>query len=133
MSSRPGTNGVEVPLFVDEELILHGIQEIVGRKWHPILVYRLLEEGPMGFSSLKRNVDSISSKMLSESLTELENAGVVVREQVSESPVRVRYALTERGLSLEPVIAEMVRWGSEHATDGRERPGDGEGHRGTGR
>jgi len=50
-----------MPLFADGEAVLHGIQEILGRKWQPILVYQLLEDGPMRFSALKRDVDDISS------------------------------------------------------------------------
>jgi len=104
----------ETPLFADTEAVLHGIQEIFGRKWQPILLYRLLDEGPMGFNALKRSVDGISAKMLSEALTELTAADLVERNQVSNSPVRVEYALTERGRALEPIIAAMVQWGCEY-------------------
>ena len=103
-----------VPLFADGEAVLHGMQEILGRKWQPILLYRLLEDGPMGFSALERAVDGISSKMLSESLAELEAANLVERNQISDSPVRVRYTLTERGQALEPIIAAMIQWGCEY-------------------
>lgn len=108
---------MELPLFVDGQDALHEMQDIVGRKWHPILVYRLLENGPMGFSRLKDQVNSISSKMLSETLSDLEEGGIVHREQVSDQPVRVEYTLTDRGQSLEPLITEMVLWGHEYAGD----------------
>lgn len=112
---------IETPVFADGEALLHGMQEIVGRKWHPVILYRLLEDGPTGFSDLKRRVDGISSKMLSESLTTLEAAAVVDRTQVNDRPVRVEYTLTDRGQRLEPVIAEMIHWGSTYQ---RERTGD---------
>jgi DNA-binding HxlR family transcriptional regulator len=87
---------------------------LIGKKWHPVIVHRLLESGPSGFNELKADVDGISSKVLSESLDDLQKHGLVEREIRSEQPFRVAYSLTERGASLEPVIAEMAAWGSEH-------------------
>jgi len=110
-----GNGALQVPLFTDTETVLHGMQDIVGRKWHPILVYYLLTDGPLGFSALKNRVDGISSKMLSESLSDLEDADLVTRDLLNDQPVRVEYTLTDRGEALEPLITEMVRWGSEHS------------------
>jgi DNA-binding HxlR family transcriptional regulator len=106
--------GPSGPLFTGVEETLLSMQEIIGRKWQPIIVYHLLEDGPMGFSALKDRVDDISSKMLSESLDDLEAAGLVDRRLLSDKPVRVEYELTEDGRSLEPLITEMVNWGAEH-------------------
>lgn len=106
--------GAKKNLFVDAEAALHGMQEIVGRKWHPVVLHYLLTDGPLSFSTLKSRVDGISSKMLSTSLSNLEERGLVARDVLSEQPVRVEYTLTERGESLEPLITEMVHWGSEH-------------------
>jgi DNA-binding HxlR family transcriptional regulator len=109
-----GESTVQTPLFADPETALHDMQEIVGRKWHPVLLYYLLTDGPMGFSALKRRIDGISSKMLSESLSVLEENGVVARELLDDQPVRVEYTLTERGEALDGVITQMVHWGTEH-------------------
>jgi len=87
---------------------------ILGRKWHPVIVHRLLQEGPLGFNALKESVDGVSSKVLSDSLEDLEEQGLLVREIVSEKPFRVEYSLTERGRSLEPVIGAMREWGEDH-------------------
>ncbi|WP_423999059.1 winged helix-turn-helix transcriptional regulator [Haloarcula salina] len=87
---------------------------LIGKKWHPVIVHRLLEHGPSGFNELKENVDGISSKVLSDSLEDLQEKGLVDREVISEQPFRVNYSLTERGASLEPVITEMAKWGQEH-------------------
>ncbi|WP_435196201.1 winged helix-turn-helix transcriptional regulator [Natronomonas sp. EA1] len=86
---------------------------ILGKKWHPVIIHRLLQ-GPHGFNELKRAVDGISSKVLSDSLENLEEKGLVERSVVSEKPFRVEYTLTERGTSLETVISEMRVWGEEH-------------------
>ena len=87
---------------------------LIGKKWHPVIVHRLLEGGPLGFNDLKRDVDGISSKVLSDSLEDLEDNDIVDREIVSEKPVRVEYSLTEFGRSLEPVILTMRDWGQEY-------------------
>lgn len=87
---------------------------LIGKKWHPVIVHRLLENGPLGFNDLKRDVDGISSKVLSDSLEDLEDHDIVAREIVSEKPVRVEYSLTEFGQSLEPVITAMRDWGEEY-------------------
>ena len=116
-TERPGIDRRTASVFTDVDKTRVSMQEIVGRKWHPPIVYHLLADGPLGFSSLKGRVDGVSSKMLSESLDALEAAGVVERSIVSDSPVRVEYALTERGESLEPLIGEMVSWGAAHESD----------------
>jgi DNA-binding HxlR family transcriptional regulator len=87
---------------------------VLGRKWHPVIVHRLIAEGPLGFNALKDSVDGISSKVLSDSLEDLEEHGLVDRAIVSEKPFRVEYSLTERGRSLESVIEEMREWGEHH-------------------
>ncbi|MFB6195211.1 MAG: winged helix-turn-helix transcriptional regulator [Haloplanus sp.] len=87
---------------------------LIGKKWHPVIVDRLLEHGPLGFNALKAEIDTISSTVLSDSLGELEDYGLVERTIVSERPFRVEYSLTERGASLEPVIEAMDAWGEEY-------------------
>jgi len=101
-------------LFTNPSEVFDDVQEVLGRKWHLRIVYQLLENGPLGFSGLKSELVGVSSKMLSESLTTLEDHGVVDREIVSEQPVRVEYSLTERGRALEPVVSSVVTWGTEY-------------------
>jgi len=87
---------------------------LIGKKWHPVIVHRLLDEGPSGFNELKTDVDGISSKVLSDSLEDLQEKGLVEREVISEQPFRVQYSLTEHGRSLSPVIEAMAEWGQQH-------------------
>lgn len=87
---------------------------LIGKKWHPVIVHRLLSNGPLGFNALKEEVDGISSKVLSDSLEDLEEKQIINREIVNEKPVRVEYSLTDLGQSLEPIIIEMRDWGLEH-------------------
>ncbi len=95
---------------------------LIGKKWHPVIIHRLLENGPLGFNDLKTAVDGISSKVLSDSLDDLEENQLVDREIVSDKPFRVKYSLTEYGESLEPVIFAMRDWGLEYLTEPSEEP-----------
>ena len=98
---------------------------LIGKKWHPVIIHRLLEHGPSGFNDLKTAVDGVSSKVLSDSLEDLEENDLVNREIVSEKPFRVEYSLTDHGQSLEPVIYSMRDWGMQHLTEpGRENHSD---------
>lgn len=93
---------------------------LIGKKWHPVIIHRLLTEGPQGFNELQDAVDGISSKVLSDSLDDLEEKALVDRTVVNEKPVRVRYSLTDRGKSLEPVIMAMRDWGQQHLRPAKE-------------
>ncbi len=66
---------------------------LIGKKWHPVIIHRLIKCGPLGFNALREEVDGISSKVLSDSLEDLEEKQLVDREIVSEKPVRVEYPL----------------------------------------
>ncbi len=87
---------------------------LIGKKWHPVIIHRLLKNGPLGFNALKEEVDGISSKVLSDSLEDLEEKTLIDREIISEKPFRVEYSLTPRGESLETVILEMRDWGQTY-------------------
>jgi DNA-binding HxlR family transcriptional regulator len=93
---------------------LTAASSVLCRKWHPVIIHRLFEHGSIGFNELKREIDGISGKVLSDSLDHLEEVDIVIREQVSEKPLRVDYSLTEFGQSLEPVIEAMQDWGKDH-------------------
>jgi DNA-binding HxlR family transcriptional regulator len=90
---------------------------LIGKKWHPVIVHRLLENGPSGFNELKEDVDGISSKVLSDSLEDLEKKDLVDRDIVNKRPFRVEYSLTEHGQALKPVILSMAQFGKEYLTE----------------
>ncbi|MFB6180402.1 MAG: winged helix-turn-helix transcriptional regulator [Candidatus Nanohalobium sp.] len=87
---------------------------VISKKWHPVIIHRLLSFGEIGFNDLKEEVSGISSKVLSESLDDLEEKGLVEREVVNQKPVRVKYSLTREGEDMKPVIQEMAAWGREN-------------------
>ncbi|MFB6126722.1 MAG: winged helix-turn-helix transcriptional regulator [Halolamina sp.] len=90
---------------------------VLGRKWHPGIVYHLLKAELLRFSELEGRMHSVSGKVLSESLADLEEKGLVERSVSDDRPVQVAYRLTEHGEGLRPVIEEMVRWGEEYLHD----------------
>lgn len=87
---------------------------LIEKKWRPVILHRLIECGTLGFNALREEVDGISSKVLSDSLEDLEEKQFINREIISEKPVRVEYSLTDLGASLKPVIYAMRDWGMEH-------------------
>lgn len=90
---------------------------IVGKKWHPAVVYSLVADGPAGFSELERRLD-ISSKVLNETLADLAESGVVERRELQERPLRVEYAPTEAGSALSEVLLDLGRWSERYHADG---------------
>lgn len=87
--------------------------EICGSKWRPLILRDLLVR-PMRFNELQRSVGSVSSKVLTENLRELERAGIVSRRVYPEVPPHVEYCLTEMGQTLRPVIDAMRAWGERY-------------------
>lgn len=88
--------------------------DLLGRKWHPVIVHRLLEAGPLGFNALQDAVGDIASNVLSDNLDRLQTHNIVDRDIVSDQPFRVEYALTDRGRDLHPIIDAMNDWGETH-------------------
>lgn len=90
---------------------------VLGRKWHPAIVYHLLDEDSLRFHELEKRMHTVSGKVLSESLEDLEEKGLVERSVNDGRPVEVEYRLTEQGEGLQPVIREMVNWGETFLRD----------------
>lgn len=92
---------------------VHESIKIVGRKWHLIILWELSKK-PRGFNELKGSTNGISAKMLSQSLSELEEHELVVRDILSERPLRVAYRLTQKAQELSEVFAVLYGWGTRH-------------------
>lgn len=86
--------------------------EILGKRWTG-LVLQVLLQGPLRFNDLMERLEVVSDRMLSERLKELEAAGIVHRQVVPDQPVRVEYALTDKGRGLEAVVAAIGQWAEE--------------------
>ncbi len=88
--------------------------QLIGGKWKPLILYRLGQEGTRRFSELKRSMPSITQKMLTQQLRELESDGIVHRDVYAEVPPKVEYSLTEMGRSVLPLLTQLCRWGEEY-------------------
>lgn len=86
---------------------------LIGSKWKLLIIRNLLAH-PWRFNELKKDLDGISQKVLTDSLRSLENDGLITRAVYPEVPPRVEYALSELGLSMKPIIASMEAWGTEY-------------------
>ena len=94
----------------------HKAVELIGRRWSGAIVRELLG-GTTRFTDLHDAIPDISDRMLSERLRELETEGIVIRIVVPETPVRVEYALTEKGRALEQALASLGKWAERWVTE----------------
>jgi DNA-binding HxlR family transcriptional regulator len=91
----------------------------IGGKWKLIIVY-WLAESPKHFAALRREMSSISQKVLTQQLRELESDGLVQRRPTGAIPAPVEYSLTDYGRSILPLLEDVRLWGRshiEHMTD----------------
>jgi DNA-binding HxlR family transcriptional regulator len=87
----------------------HKAIELVGGRWTGAIL-RMLMDGPHRFAELREAVPSISDRMLSERLHVLEQEGVVTRAVLPDPPIRVEYALTQKGQELHMSLDAVARW-----------------------
>jgi DNA-binding HxlR family transcriptional regulator len=85
----------------------------LGKRWNGVIL-GTLTLGPSGFSELKRAVVGISDSVLSERLTELCGAGLVLRSVNEGPPIAVDYRLTQAGQALVPALHELTTWAAEN-------------------
>jgi DNA-binding HxlR family transcriptional regulator len=85
----------------------------IGDRW-TVLVVGTLDDGPRRFSEIRRRVDGISQKMLTQTLRGLERDGLVARTVYAEVPPRVEYELTAAGETLRAPLKALERWSIEH-------------------
>ena len=83
---------------------------LIGSKWKLLIIRNLLQR-PWRFNELKKNLEGISQKVLTDSLRSMEADGIVTRTVYPEVPPRVEYALSELGESMRPVMDAMEKWG----------------------
>jgi DNA-binding HxlR family transcriptional regulator len=86
---------------------------LIGSKWK-VLILRDLIDGKKRFGELKRSVGSVSQKVLTAQLREMEADGLVIRTAYAEVPPRVEYELSELGMTLKPILDSLWTWGEEY-------------------
>ncbi len=94
----------------------HYAVELIGRRWTGAILRALLA-GATRYSDITHAVPGLSDRLLSERLRELEAEGIVTRTVFPEMPVRIEYQLTEKGKSLETVLASVSTWAETWVDD----------------
>lgn len=94
--------------------------QLIGSKWK-LLILRNLLQRPWRFNELRKDLEGISQKVLTDSLRSMEDDGIITRTVYPEVPPRVEYALSELGESMRPIIKAMEQWGITYK-EGRQSP-----------
>ena len=87
--------------------------QFLGKRWSGMVLGTLMS-APASFSDIRRALGGISDSVLSERLTELAQAGLLLREVEAGPPVAVRYRLTPAGEALLPALQELMTWSRTH-------------------
>ena len=85
--------------------------DVVGDRWTLLVIRELLIQGPCRYTDLKNGLPGVASNLLSERLRDLEQAGLVRREQAAPPVATTLFHLTAAGAELEPVLAALGGWG----------------------
>ena len=86
---------------------------LIGDKWK-VLILRDLMDGTKRFGELKKSIGTVSQKVLTAQLRDMEEKGLLTRKVYAEVPPRVEYPLTETGYSLKPILDAMWAWGADY-------------------
>ena len=88
---------------------------LIGDKWKVLILWNLMN-GTMRFGELKKSIGTVSQKVLTTQLRDMEEKGLLTRKVYAEVPPRVEYTLTETGYSLKPILDAMSAWGADYQT-----------------
>lgn len=83
--------------------------KLLGKRWNGLIIRAILS-GQRRFSDIEETIPNMSSRMLTERLKELDKEGIISRKVYPETPVRIEYELTEKGLELKNVMDEIQKW-----------------------
>ena len=86
---------------------------LIGSKWK-LLIMRNLLSRPWRFNELRKDLEGVSQKVLTDSLRSMEEDGIIIRTVFPEVPPRVEYSLSELGESMRPIMDAMYDWGTEY-------------------
>ena len=92
------------------------VLEVVANKWTHMVVCTL-RDGPKRFGEIRRRLEGVTQKMLTQTLRTLERDGLVTRTQYPTIPPRVDYELTELGQDVVVLLDAVIRWSEDHALD----------------
>lgn len=84
----------------------------LGKRWNGLIIQSLMS-GPKRFKDISHLIPSMSDKMLSERMKDLEIEGILVRHVYPETPVRIEYELTDKGCALRPAMEQIQAWAEQ--------------------
>ena len=87
--------------------------QLIGSKWK-LLIMRNLMSRPWRFNELRKDLEGVSQKVLTDSLRAMESDGIITRTVYPEVPPRVEYALSPLGETMRPILDAMEKWGREY-------------------
>ena len=87
--------------------------QLIGSKWKLLIMRNLLQRS-WRFNELRKSLEGISQKVLTDSLRSMEEDGIITRTVYPEVPPRVEYALSDLGESMRPIIKAMEKWGTNY-------------------
>jgi len=87
---------------------------LIDGKWKMHILFWLWKTDVLRYGELKKALGNVSHKMLSHQLKELEHDTLIIRKEYPQIPPKVEYRLSEKGLSLMPVMHELCKWGHDH-------------------
>jgi len=85
--------------------------QVIGGRWKALILYHL-RGGPKRFNQMRRMIPTVTQRMLTQHLRELEADGVVIRRVFPVVPPHVEYSLSDEGLGLMPILDAMAAWGA---------------------
>lgn len=84
---------------------------IINGKWKMHILFWLWKKEILRYGELKKNLGNVTHKMLSSQLKELERDELIIRKEYTQIPPKVEYFLSDKGMSLMPVLEELCKWG----------------------
>jgi DNA-binding HxlR family transcriptional regulator len=97
----------------DDMAFIRQVLDRVGDKWSTLVV-AVLEDGPLRYTDLHRQIPGISQRMLTHTLHQLHDDGLITRTAYAEVPPRVEYALAPLGHGLHKIVKQLIDWATDH-------------------
>lgn len=97
----------------DHMPFIRQVLDRVGDKWS-MLITAVLEDGPLRYTDLQRQIPGISQRMLTHTLRQLRDDGLITRTAYAEVPPRVEYALAPLGRGLHEIVKQLIGWVADH-------------------
>ena len=109
----------EKPAMPRINCAIDATMSVIEGRWKTVILCKLYKNGPMRFNQLMKSIDGISPRILTKQLKELESDGIINRISYQEIPPRVEYSITEKGMSLGPIMLAMAEWGLQNMFQNR--------------